>query len=324
MEHLPTVDWTVAAQVGRSLIPPGPALPPKEAAEVVADLRQAAQFAPPLVAAASGLDAPAGSRVLVVDRRGWVTANAAMSEAMLAPLLTPPGDRGLGGRVSARAAGAQVGAVFAFVGTRILGQYDPFSDPARLLLVAPNMVAIERSLGVSAHDFRRWVCLHEETHRFQFGAAPWLPNHLRSLLAELVASEGTPFAGWGAGTKGPRIALLSPAQREAFDRVTAVMSVMEGHADVVMDLAAAGVLPSLPRLRQLFEQRRDRGGLVQLIGKLLGLGLKREQYREGAHFCRTVIERSGVATLNQVFEAPSLLPSLVELRDPQQWLHRMG
>lgn len=326
VETLPRIDWGVAATVGRSLVPPGPALPDEQAAAVVRDLRAAAARATDLVARATGLPGPADSEVLVVDRRSWVSANVGMAETMIERVRSGPVPDGLRARVAGRLAGAQVGGVFALVATRILGQFDPFSSPRRLLLVAPNVVSVERAMGVDPADFRLWVCLHEETHRFQFGAAPWLSEHLLGLMAELLGEGGATFAGWSPGKPVPAVAdlLLSPSQRDTFGQITAVMSLMEGHADVAMDEAAHGVIPSLRRLRELFELRRDAPGLAQVIGRLLGLNLKREQYREGAAFCRAVIARIGHEGLNQVFESRGLLPSLAELRDPPQWLHRMG
>ena len=54
------------------------------------------------------------------------------------------------------------------------------------MLVAPNIVQAERQMNVDPHDFRLWVCLHEETHRVQFTAVPWLRDHMRSLIGEFV------------------------------------------------------------------------------------------------------------------------------------------
>ena len=89
-----------------------------------------------------------------------------------------------------------MGAILAFLSSKVLGQYDPFVGmlrrdvPAggRLVLVAPNIVAIERELKVDPDDFRLWVALHEQTHRVQFAAAPWLREHLRSKISQLLES----------------------------------------------------------------------------------------------------------------------------------------
>ena len=60
--------------------------------------------------------------------------------------------------------------------------------PGRLLLVAPNVVQVERELGVVPADFRLWVCLHEETHRVQFGAVPWLRGHIVDQVGVLLGA----------------------------------------------------------------------------------------------------------------------------------------
>ncbi len=295
------VDWRVASAAGRLFVPAGPEVTRDQAAAVVADLRGCAERASIAVAAASGLPAPAGAEVLVVDRAGWVTAATAMTEAMWRSVGRPPSGT-LPGRIGAAFAGGQLGAALAFVATRILGQFDPYSTTPRLLLVAPNIVTAERALAVEPHGFRQWVCLHEETHRFQFGAAPWLSGQLTGLLRDVLDDD---------------------RRTAALDSVTAVMSLLEGHADVVMDIAGRGLVPQVAQLRAAFERRRDAGGLVQLISRLFGLQAKREQYLRGARFCRAVIEEVGVAGLNLAFRAPDLLPTLDELHAPADWLRRV-
>jgi coenzyme F420 biosynthesis associated uncharacterized protein len=325
MHPLPQIDWEVAASVGRWVVPPGPALPPREVREVVAGLRLAAEQATDRVRDVSLLPIAAPAEVIVVDRASWIRSTTAMTSAMLADVTEdrPPT---LGDRVNGRFLGAQAGLMLAWVATRILGQFDPFGSPNRLLLVAPNIVVAERAMRVAPADFRLWVCLHEETHRFQFGRAPWLRGHLLGLIGELLADEAPAVAGWRPGGQRAGVAdlLTTPAQRHALERVTAVMSVMEGHADVIMDLAGKGLIASVELLRSRMEQRRDRPGVQAVLQKLLGLSIKREQYREGAAFCRTVIARGGIEGLNRVFESPGLLPDLDELRAPHQWWRRVG
>jgi coenzyme F420 biosynthesis associated uncharacterized protein len=178
---------------------------------------------------------------------------------------------------------------------------------------------------VNPTDFRLWVCLHEQTHRFQFGQAPWLREHLLGLVSDLLtASE--PLQQWRAGNRPRSIAelVISPAQQDTFDKVTAIMSLVEGHADVMMDRVGTAVVPTLPVIRRAFEAHRDRGGWSALLGRLMGADLKRAQYRDGANFCRAVIDRADVDLLNQAFSQPSMLPSLAEIHDPEQWLHRVG
>ncbi|MBK8459142.1 MAG: zinc-dependent metalloprotease [Micropruina sp.] len=306
MADIPAIDWSVAAEVGRRVVPPGLPLPANQVRELVAGLHWAASRATERVSEVSLLPIAAPAQTVVVDRASWIRSTAAMAGVMLAGIAEehPPT---LARRVGGRFFGAQAGLALAWVSTRILGQFDPFGQPNRLLLVAPNVVAAERMMGVDPADFRLWVCLHEQTHRFQFGAAPWLREHLIGLIGELLIDHED-------GQERP--GNLEP--------ITAVMSVMEGHADVIMDVAGQGLIGSVESLRRRMEQRRDRGGLDAWLQKLIGLNIKREQYREGAAFCRAVIARAGVPGLNRVFEAPGVLPDLAELRAPERWLRRVG
>ncbi|MGV8907658.1 MAG: zinc-dependent metalloprotease [Propionicimonas sp.] len=324
MEQLPPIDWSTAARAGRSLVHPGPELSPGEIEQAVAELRSAADRATSPVAEVTGMGRPAAGTVLVVDRPGWIAAVTASAEAMLAgsgAIAEPAGTPIEGAR--AKVLGLQAGAVFALVANRILGQFDPFVEPSRLLLVAPNVVSVERQLGVVPADFRLWVCLHEETHRFQFGHAPWLRSHLLGLFGELLKADELRFGRPEGKPDGLRDLLGSPEQKRAFDQVTAVMSLMEGHADVMMDRVGTDVVPTYPAIRRVFEARRDQHGWGAWLRRLIGFDLKREQYRNGAEFCRHVIAASGVDTLNRAFEAPGLLPTVAEIHDPQQWLHRV-
>jgi coenzyme F420 biosynthesis associated uncharacterized protein len=323
MESVPAVDWTFAASTGRALVHPGPELSHTAIADVVAELREAAGRATGHVAGVTQLDRPAPAEVRVVDRASWVTAGCQSARVMLAGVEGHEPESPFAA-ARAKALGAQAGGVFALVASRILGQFDPFAEPARLLLVAPNIVQVERQLGVHPTDFRLWVCLHEETHRFQFGHAPWLRGHMLGLVGELLAGDELEF-GWPRAGRptSVRDLMSNPAQREAFDQVTAVMSLMEGHADVMMDRVGPSVVPSYASIRTSFESRRDRRGWDLWLRRLLGLELKREQYRDGAEFCRQVIDAAGVPTLNRAFEAPGLLPTLQEIHDPQLWLHRI-
>lgn len=310
MSAVPCVDWGVSTQVGGFLVPPGVEVGREQAAEAVADLRAAAARAVEAVAEASALPVTRANEVLVVDRVAWVRAAVAMSQTMLAATgQQPPAT--LGDKVAARLAGAQLGAALAFVATRILGQFDPYSPPGRLLLVAPNIVAAERAMALEPHGFRQWVCLHEQTHRAQFDAAPWLPDHLLGLMRRMFTDDE------------PHVGLLSAGQGATFDSITAVMSLLEGHADVMMDRVGPAVVPTVATIRRAFDKRRGRGGWTAVVNKALGMDLKLAQYREGAAFCRAAIDAVGVEGLNAVFVGPENLPRPGEIADPGRWVRRV-
>ncbi len=115
----------------------------------------------------------------------------------------------------------------------------------------------------------------------------------------------------------------TPAQRVIVDKITAVMSLLEGHADVVMDGVGPAVIPSIERIRQKFDVRRQGQGFDKIIRRLLGLDAKMRQYRDGAEFCRQVIAAVGMPGLNEVWTSPETLPSRAEIAAPAAWLARV-
>ena len=344
------VDWSLALNAATRIVRPGPAISASGAAAAVADLRRCASRAEAYVEQVTGLSAPGGTApVLVVDRPGWIQANLDAFRTVLAPLERKASLKlafdaratGIGRRVT----GVEMGALLGYLAPKVLGQFDPFypgDDPAapggRLLLVAPNVVAVERQLGVDAGDFRLWVCLHEETHRVQFTAVPWLRDHLLGLIGELVENTDLDAGALAAmvreglrrvveGLRGnAEISLIDllplSAQRETFDQITAVMSLLEGHADVVMDSVGPEVVSSVATIRARFDVRRQGQGLDKVLRRLLGLDAKMRQYRDGAAFCRHVLDEVGMAGLNRIWTSPDTLPSRAEIANPQLWVIR--
>lgn len=336
------IDWRLAVSLGSKIAGEGPTVTRDEAAEVVAELRAGAARSTGLVRDFTGLDAPDGTApVLVVDRPGWVRANAEGFAVATRPMVEkmvekkPPG--GLSLKVGSKVTGAEVGGLLGFLAGKVLGQFDPFFEPSgRLLLVAPNIAHVERELDVDPHDFRLWVCLHEETHRVQFTAVPWMREHLFSEIRaisntvepdSLVEGGIERIAQAVKSTKagGSIIDMVStPEQREILDRVTGMMSLLEGHADVVMDDVGPTVIPSVKEIRERFTKRRKGvGTLDRVLRRLLGLEAKMAQYRDGAKFVRSVVDKVGMDEFNAVWAAPEHLPSKAELTDHDGWIRRV-
>jgi coenzyme F420 biosynthesis associated uncharacterized protein len=333
------VDWDFAVRLGAKIAGNGPAVDRAEGEAVVAELRTDAARATGLVREFTGLDAPEDTApVLVVDRAGWVRANADAFARVLAPIVDtlirkrPP--TGVTRAVGAKVTGAEVGGLLGFLSSKVLGQFDPFHDPhGRLLLVAPNVVHVERELSVDPTDFRLWVCLHEETHRVQFTATPWLRDHLFAEVRALadtmdlpsLLEDGLPRAIEAIKGNGNLLdAVSSPEQREIMDRVTGVMSLLEGHADVVMDGVGPAVIPTVTTIRAAFDRRRQGvGTLDRILRRLLGLEQKMAQYRDGAGFVRGVVDKVGMSEFNAVFAAPENLPSKEEIHHPKRWIKRV-
>jgi len=330
-------DWRLAESTARRLVRPGPEVTVEEAVLAVESMRSAAGRARDLVTEVTGLEAQPVP-VLVVDRPNWVTAAVAGFEDLLAPVVEAT--EGFGARMSAQVAGVETGALLAYLSRRILGQYDPYREPiGHLVLVAPNLVQAERDLGADPADFRLWVALHEQTHVAQFthGAAPWLRHHLRGRIATLVTVtevdtellttvvRGVAAAARGRDGGGIELTDLvrSPEQKALVEEITAVMSLLEGHADVIMDEVGPRVIPSVASIRSRFDQRRARGGLDRVLRNVLGMDAKLRQYRDGAAFCREVLGRVGMPGLNRVFDSPETLPRLAEINDPAAWIDRV-
>ncbi|HEX6353416.1 zinc-dependent metalloprotease [Actinophytocola sp.] len=340
------VDWGVAVATAQRLVKPGPAVPIEEAERAVTGLRDVTGIAETHVRELTGLghDLPLYPGE-VVDRRRWVEA-AAEGLAVLTDGALPAGPSRAMGGVLAGSAGVQAGMVLAFLGGRVLGQYDPFGGErasGRLLLVAPNIMAAQRALDVPAEDFQMWVCLHECTHRLQFTAVPWLRDYFAgevgAFLAGLDETATSAFARLpevvkqirrretDLGDSGPigLVELLqTPKQREVFDRLIALSTLLEGHADHVMDAVGPAVVPSVATIRARFTARRRGGGMLdRILRTLLGVDAKVKQYAAGAAFTRYVVDEVGMAGFNRVWESPETVPLRAEIADPAAWVRRV-
>jgi coenzyme F420 biosynthesis associated uncharacterized protein len=339
------IKWDLAVSIGRRFIPSGPETSAHEATEIVAELREAAARAVDPVREVSLLHAPPDAHdAVVVGRPEWLRANVEQMRAAtipLADLLEEKGSAPLVREIGSRATAVQMGSVLAWLSSKVLGQYEAFAPlntsgaRGRLMLVAPNIVAAERQLGVSSTDFRLWVSLHEETHRVQFTAVPWLSEYFTGEVHDYLRATDT--SGWetmmrtmrrlreSGATKPSLLDLVhTPEQSAILDRLTALMSLLEGHADVVMDEVGPEVVPTVTVIRERFEVRRHNiGTWDSVLRKALGLDAKMRQYVEGAAFVRGVIDEVGFEGFNAVWESPDSLPTLAEIPDPAAWVARV-
>jgi coenzyme F420 biosynthesis associated uncharacterized protein len=340
----PVIDWAMAASVARLLVGSGPDVPVAEAVTAVRQLRTLAITAEGHVRELTGLGR--GLPMLpgdVVDRVGWVEAAtdglAYLTTGALNLGITPS-------RIAAGAAGVQAGLALGYLGSRVLGQYDPFGGgvdgrpgAGRLLLVAPNVVSVQHALDVPAEDFRLWVCLHEATHRLQFTGVPWLRDHFAGLVTTFLSTMDTTASGLfdrlpealraarrGQGTDAAGLIayLQAPEQRDAMSKLLALATLLEGHADHVMDAVGPQVVPSVATIRTRFSARRRGGGVLdRLLRALLGVDAKVRQYARGSAFTRYVIDAAGMDGFNAVWTSPQTLPSRREIDEPAEWLRRV-
>ncbi|MBV8861479.1 MAG: zinc-dependent metalloprotease [Mycobacterium sp.] len=339
-----TVDWGFAATVGQWLARPGPPSTDYTRRQVVENLATAAKAAEPPVREVTGLlTSDVVPDACIVDRPGWIRAAAESMRVMTGGSDKP---RSV---ISGRVTGAQTGAVLAFVASGILGQYDPFAasrDGGALLLVYPNVIAVERQLRLEPSDFRLWVCLHEVTHRVQFTANPWLSGYMSQALGVLtqessddVAQVVGRLAGFvrgrsesplgtdahSRGVLGLLRAVQSEPQREALDQLLVLGTLLEGHADHVMDAVGPVVVPSVSTIRRRFDERRHRKQppLQRLLRALLGIDAKLSQYTRGKAFVDHVVGRVGMERFNAVWTGPDTLPRPIEIEYPQRWIDRV-
>ena len=343
------VDWGLALRLGRRLA--GDA----ESTLDEAAVRETSGEALAMALAYTTLE-PASPvpEVKVVGRDEWIGSNLAEFAKLLTPAeerlaseLRLPGPLGAAARKAlSAAAGAEAGAIVGYGSKRVLGQYQvslrPEGDEPRMLLVGANLSEAAEKLGVDPEPFLLWVLVHEQTHSIQFGSVPWLREHLAGMVSELLdsASSGLDIGAIIGRAKGlvtpdPRAGLrrildgeltrifAGKEQGEIMDRMAAVMAVVEGYAEHVMDEASVDV-PELAVMRERMDARRARRtGLADMIARVLGMGAKLRQYELGKRWCDAVAAEGGIEGLDRVWESPESLPSLAELDDADAWIRRV-
>ena len=340
------VDWDFAATVGAKLARSAPASTDYTRNQVIEQLSESSKAAAVPVREVTGLIENAEvPEARVVDRPEWIRA-ATRSMRVMTTGAVDESDSQKPGFITGRVTGAQTGAVLAFISTGILGQYDPFGpDGGELLLVYPNVIAVERQLRVAPADFRLWVCLHEVTHRVQFRANPWLADHMSQALAVLTQDAGediTEVVGRlaefarnqrngaapdpnSAGVLGLMRAVQAEPQRRALDQLLVLGTLLEGHADHVMDAVGPAVVPTVSTIRRRFDERRQRKQppLQRLVRALLGFDAKMSQYTRGKAFVDHVVTTVGMARFNTVWSGPDTLPLPDEIDEPKRWIDRV-
>lgn len=358
-----TVDWELARRVAGRVAGKEQAPEPARSASLQPDLLELTSQAEELVAAETGLPSLAGpARARVTDRPGWVDANLQSFDRLMRPLLGKLDEADLerepsllsrvtdpiSDAVGPKAAAVQMGALLGWMSGRVIGQYDLLivederpEDQDWVYYVGPNVLSIERRFGFPPREFRLWIALHECTHRAQFTGVPWLRPYFLSLVNELLDTVDTDTGqlldtvkqliedkrnGNGPSLKDGGISslLASPEQRATLDKMTGLMSLLEGHGDITMDRAGAGLIPSQPRFARVMSQRRKQAtGPSKVIQRVLGFEAKLAQYEEGEAFVRAVEADGGRELFDQVWERAENLPDIEEIRDPDRWIARI-
>lgn len=307
----------------------------------------------PLIASYMGVNLPAPvERLFVVDRRDWLLANFISFQHVLEPiedLYTSIASRNATntvlGVINSKVLGTQMGLLLGFLAQRVLGQYDlsllsPDPDMrGALYFVEPNIQRVQQQLGLSDEDFRLWIALHETTHVFQFEAFPWVRPYFNDLLRQFLGQVSDQLSGLGAnftqiasrmlgGQKMSKEhwieAVMSPQQRQVFDRMQSLMSVVEGYSNHVMNAIGEQLLPSFHSIEERVQQRQQNKPLIEeLFNRVTGMDLKLAQYQQGEAFINAVVEARGIAFANQVWARPENLPSMDEIKSPERWIARI-
>ena len=341
------VDWSLARQIARFAAGNAPV------PELGVDLGRMSADAERQVADYTGLTLPGPPPPPeMIDRGTWAEINLETLSSLLDPVGQRLSDRlssagPLSGPLRAAAGAtlaAEVGLVAGYMSQRVLGQYELSllqpEQPARLLFVGPNLVKAIGEMSLDRDSFFAWIVFHEVTHVFQLAGVDWLRPYLAGLLREYLETVEVSIEKGAAGglpslpsakeiaeayREGGLAALVqSKAQRGIMRRLQAVMAVVEGYSEHVMDAVGERVLPGYEKLRDAMDRRRaSRSAPQRILERLLGLDLKMRQYVLGKQFCDAVEKSHGIETLNRVWEAPELLPTLTELENPDSWVSRI-
>lgn len=347
------VDWKLTAQVARRFAGRERFASSYLGSSLERDFAEVTAEAEALVADFTGLRPPNRASGMVLDRVGWVDANVSSMQRMLRPFTDRVAERVARSPVAPigrRVAGAEMGVLLGYLAQRVLGQYDLLvpEDPAEpgtvptdaVYYVGPNVLGLEKRFAFRPRDFRLWIALHELTHRAQFTGVPWLRGYFlslverslgmvdpdpRRLVQALTRAADEIRRGRNPLDEGGLVGLLAtPEQRGLLSQVQALMSLLEGHGNVVMNHLGRRCVAGQERMARVLQARREARGLSAQVQKLLGLEMKMRQYELGEAFVEAVERAAGLRAIDAAWRAPEMLPTMEELSDPRQWLTRVG
>ncbi|MEP6625697.1 MAG: zinc-dependent metalloprotease [Acidimicrobiia bacterium] len=344
------IDWRLAERIARAVAGRDAFADSYLSASLRRDFAAATTEAEVAVAEFTGLSSPGRAVAEVVDRGGWISANVRSMRRMLEPLtdrMAAKIARNPLAPVGRRVAGTELGVLLGYVAQRVLGQYDllvPDDDGSptddRVYYVGANVLGLEKRFAFRPGDFRLWIALHEVTHRAQFTGVPWLREYFLAQVHELVGGidpdPGMVFAAIGraadamrqgkspVGERGLVGLFGNDEQQQAMDRMQALMSLLEGHGNAVMNQLGAQMLDGQERMASVLSARRNARGVSALLQRIMGLEMKMRQYEVGEAFVDAVTDRAGFRALDAAWQGPEFLPTMPELTAPDDWLTRVG
>ena len=310
----------------------------------------------PVITAEIGRDLPVPvDSIQAFTRNEWIDANIANFRELFQPIeaiygrmqTTSSLGTALMGDLNQTLLSGQVGVLLGYLARRVLGQYDLSllgKEPVtagRLYFVEPNISTVQNELGLDPDDFRLWIALHETTHAYEFEAYPWVREYFNSMLEEYFGYLSNDLTSVASGMGGLKSIIdrarsnvnngdswievvMSAEQRVLFSKLQALMSIIEGYSNYIMNAVGERLLPTYADIKERVEQRATRRSSVEkLFVRITGLALKMEQYRLGESFIDAVVAEHGIAIANRVWEGPEMLPTLDELRNPKSWVERI-
>jgi len=338
------VDWRLARQVARVVSGREPLADSYLAGSLRVDFADVTPQAEQLVAEHTGLRAPGLARAAVLDRASWIDANIESMRQLLAPVFEQLGARMARSRmapIGRGIAGTETGVLLGYLSQRVLGQYDlllPDDQGDAVYYVGANVLMLEKRFGFRPRDFRLWIALHEVTHRAQFTGVPWLRSYFLSLVHEVVGAvdldprrfvaalaRAASELGHGRNPIDDGLVglMASPEQRRVLDRVQALMALLEGHGNSVMNVLGARHVEGQARMARVLDARRRAGGLTGVLHRLLGIEMKLRQYELGEGFVTSIERTAGPEAIAIAWRGPEWLPTLTELSRPDSWLSRV-
>ncbi len=343
------MNWRLAESVACRVARHEPLASSYHYESVARDFAELTPIAEHLVEIETGLTSAKGrATAQVVDRDVWIRANLMSFQQLLGPLLQRldppiviPFD--LARHAIRNAAALEIGGLLGWMSGRVLGQYDALGASGEaddLLIVGPNVLALEKRFAFPPREFRLWLALHELTHRMQFTGVPWMRQHyvelvhqllddvdadtvrVLKLMRDIVRPGVARRAVEEAGIMG---LFASPKQREAMSKIGGLMALLEGHGDVVMNRAGTNLIPSAGRFHAVLGARRATGSpMTKFLRTIVGLEAKLNQYEQGEAFIAAIEAEHGPRSIDRAWESPDNLPTLDEIRMPELWSARLG
>jgi len=291
----------------------------------------------------------------VISRRDWIEANMNGFKALMEPLT----QKVVEGYKKTKASGSlsqllnkispfvitlEIGLVLGYMAKNVLGQYDlclPYGERGKIYFVAPNLLKLEKMLKLPSRDFRFWIALHEVTHALEFNSNNWIVDYYKKLLKEFIESATLNLEPAAERIQKMDVkniteainklrgedflfSLVTPVQREILHKVQALMTILEGYSNFIMDKIGIRMISNFQVLKSRFENRRKISNPVEKIfRKIIGIELKLKQYEMGQKFVNYIYNRIKMRGLNQLYNNEKNLPSYDEINNPEKWIKRI-